>query len=124
MGKNSGKANTTATPATQAAAVANVPTKTFGAFMPEGVQGLLANQLATGGFGTPEQLNGLLAGINSPVTLPLISTPDQIAGYLKQTGKDTAPSTDASQSGNGLKIPVYDRSSGRQYTIDANKLVR
>lgn len=110
-----GKKGTPATaPATQP--VASVPTTTFGAFMPDTAQGLLANQLAMGGYGAPDQISGLLAAYNKPVTLPMISTPDQIAGYLKQIGKDpVAANQDGGASGgaaSGSKSVLgYDRST-------------
>ena len=88
-GKKDAKTAVAATPAQPV-----VPTQTLTAFMP-GQQGLLADQLAAGGFGTAPQNMGILGGMYRDQTSPIISRPDQIAQYLTQIGLKPVTSTDA-----------------------------
>lgn len=74
-----------------------VPTQTLTAFMP-GQQGLLADQLAAGGFGTAPQNMGILGGMYRDQTSPIISRPDQIAQYLTQIGMKPGASTEVAKT--------------------------
>ena len=76
-----------ATPAVPFAPQPQVPTQTFQGFMPQEQQGLLASQLAAGGFGTPQGNMGILTNLYKNVTMPVISNPGQIAQYLPQMGQ-------------------------------------
>ena len=88
--------STTPAPATRAP----VPTQTFESFVPEQQGGLLAQQMAMGGYGDANTNAGLLNGLYRDVTMPVISRPDQIAQWLTQAGISPASGT-ASGTGSG-----------------------
>lgn len=100
MGSKNKDAAKTTTPTTAQPVIA---TQNFPAFMP-GQQGLLADQLTAGGFGTVPQNMGLLSGLYHDQTMPMISRPDQIAQYLTQIGLKPVTAADATAAtgvGNG-----------------------
>lgn len=79
-----------------------VPTQTFQGFFPAAQQGLLADQLAMGGFGDAATNLGILSNLYKDVTMPVISRPDQIAPYLKQANIPGAAAASTANTANDL----------------------
>lgn len=87
----------------------NIVNRTIPAFQP-GAQGLLAQQLAAGGYGDTASWNGLFNDLYQPMTLPVINGAMDIAKLRAQlkaagintSGGSTTPTPSSSENpGNG-----------------------
>ena len=94
------KTPTNTTAAKTAAPVLPVQTQTFQSFLPNEQQGLLAQQMAAGGYGNEAANQGILGNLYRDVVMPMISRPDQIEQYVRQLGLTPASAGTAGLTGN------------------------
>ena len=101
MGSSNKTPVKTATAAPAAPTQPPIQTMTMDAFMP-GQQGLLAQQMAAGGYGTVDENMGLLGRTYAPSTIPIITKPSDVDTYIKQlAAAGTSPATGSNGSTGG-----------------------